>query len=313
MRSPRGSPTSSATTRERARSPPRVFLNDTAEDRAAVAPLVNGISMYPLSEFDGRPKTVDWAEVPTLSGGDATDGQSETQWVDPVAFFSTFRTVLDEVPARPGEEALYATFRQLLDAADADPAVAAALTQAAVETEKSIITEMFEFRNIGIPVAHNWTTQRNGASFGDDYLSRTAMAKSNIFVNTPNETSYYYQDLDDQGERLTGTNTYRVHFGAGQLPPVRGFWSLTVYNAQHFFFPNELGRYSLGTKNKGLVFGPDGSLTLTVGGDKPADSETLANWLPAPAAEFSLFLRAYWAGDTVLDGTWEPPRVSRLG
>jgi len=46
----------------------------------------------------------------------------------------------------------------------------------------------------------------------------------------------------------------------GQIPPVFGFWSLTLYNAEHFFHPNTLNRYSLGTKNK-TVKGESGWLT----------------------------------------------------
>jgi len=37
-----------------------------------------------------------------------------------------------------------------------------------------------------------------------------------------------------------------------KLPPVQGFWSLTLYNEHHFFHPNELDRYSFGTKIKNL-------------------------------------------------------------
>ena len=37
-----------------------------------------------------------------------------------------------------------------------------------------------------------------------------------------------------------------------KLPPVRGFWSLTLYNEHHFFHPDELDRYSFGTKIKNL-------------------------------------------------------------
>ena len=57
---------------------------------------------------------------------------------------------------------------------------------------------------------------------------------------------------------------------------------MTLYNEPHFFHPNDLGRYSLGTKNKGLQRSTDGSLTLYAGATSPAaDKET--NWLPAPA------------------------------
>lgn len=290
---------------------PRVFLDDTAEDREEVTGLVNQISMYPLAEFDGTLKTTDWTNVPSFGKADATGDQGETQWVDPVTFFDVFPEVLDEVPPLPGEEAMHAWFRSLTDAAATDPAIAEALRSAAVEAN-DVVQELFEFRNIGIPSAHNWSTQRNGAEFGTDFLSRTAMGKANIFVNTPNETAYYYQDRDESGARLNGANTYSVSFSASDLPPVRGFWSLTVYNTHHFFHPNPLDRYSLGTKNKDLTFGSDGSLTLTAGGTAPSDPAALANWLPAPEGDFSLYLRAYWPNDSILDGTWEPPAVVRL-
>ena len=289
---------------------PRVFLDDTDEDRAEVQALVNQISMYPLEEFDGTLKVVDWAAAPSFGGGSSSTGDSETQWVDPDAFFDALPAVLDEVPPLPGEQGLYDWFRALLEAAARDESVADALRQSARDADQ-VVAELFEFRNYGLPVADHWTTQRSGARFGTDYLMRTAVGKSNIFVNTPNETTYFYQDLDAEGQRLDGSRTYTVTFAAGSLPPVRGFWSLTVYNKHHFFHPNELDRYSLGTKNQHLVLADDGSLTLTVGGPRPTDEATLANWLPAPADEFTLYLRAYWPDPAVLDGSWTPPAVLR--
>ena len=85
-------------------------------------------------------------------------------------------------------------------------------------------------------------------------------------------------------------------------------WSLTLYNAEHFFHPNTLNRYSLGTKNKTLKYNPDGSLTLYAGARSPgADKES--NWLPAPNGPFSLYIRAYWPEQAILDGRWVPPAV----
>jgi len=171
------------------------------------------------------------------------------------------------------------------------------------------MSDLFEFRNIGIPAGHHWSTQRDGAQFGTSYLSRAAMAKANIFVNAPTETCYYYLDLDAQGARLHGASRYSITFPAGQLPPVNGFWSLTLYNQRHFFHPNDLNRYSLGTKNETLVLAGDGSLTLLIGGERPVDAGELANWLPAPEAGFSLYLRAYWPSDSILTQEWTPPPV----
>jgi hypothetical protein len=100
-----------------------------------------------------------------------------------------------------------------------------------------------------------------------------------------------------------------VTFPKDETPPVNGFWSLTLYSRYHFFVPNEMNRYSVGTKNKDLIRNPDGSLTIFVQADAPPESER-HNWLPAPKGEdFSLFMRAYWPKAAALDGSWTPPAV----
>jgi hypothetical protein len=167
---------------------------------------------------------------------------------------------------------------------------------------------VFQFHNYGLPLPGNWTTIKNGANFGTDYFTRTAVAKSNILVNKENETKYFYQDLDSNGDRLNGANTYTVTFEKGKLPPVKGFWSLTLYNEHHFFNPNDLKRYSLGTKNKTLKENDDGSLTLVISAKSPGGDKA-NNWLPAPEGDFSLYLRSYWPEAAILDGSWTPPNV----
>jgi len=100
--------------------------------------------------------------------------------------------------------------------------------------------------------------------------------------------------------------------GRGE-PPVKGFWSLTLYDRFHFFVPNAIRRYSLGTKNRDLVLNADGSLTIYVQAGEPTDKAQRPNWLPAPRNEdFSLYLRAYWPDATVTGGQWTPPPVSRI-
>ena len=41
--------------------------------------------------------------------------------------------------------------------------------------------------------------------------------------------------------------------------PADAFWSLTMYDPEHFFYANPLKRYALGTKNKSLKYDDDGS------------------------------------------------------
>src|SRR5262245_8041506 len=91
---------------ELANAIPRVFMNDTPEDRKAVQPLINQIVVYPLKQFDGKPKTIEWSKLAPLPAPPSS-GTGETKWVVPEKFFDQLGSVLDNVPPLPGEEALY--------------------------------------------------------------------------------------------------------------------------------------------------------------------------------------------------------------
>nr|WP_246328900.1 DUF1214 domain-containing protein [Brevundimonas lenta] len=288
---------------------PRIFQDDTAEDRAAIQPLLNQVMVYPLNQFDGTMKTRDWKGIKTVPGEEG--GASEKRFVFPETFFDLLPSILDDAPPLPGEEARYALLRGLIAAIKADPTLKKAAVEAATAVEETVILPLLQFRNYGQQLPHNWSTISNEAAFGTDYFTRTAAARSNILVNAPNETKYFYQDLDVSGDRLNGAKRYTVTFAKDETPPVNGFWSLTLYNEHHFFAPNDLKRYSLGTKNKDLIVASDGSLTIYVQADPPSDDKR-SNWLPAPKdADFTLYVRSYWPKAAVLDGSWTPPPVER--
>lgn len=288
---------------------PRVFQDDTPEDKAAVQKVLTQVMVYPLTEFNGEMKTKDWTKAPSFPTPAGSSG--ETKWVVPEVYFDQLADVIRMVPPMPGEEALYGMIQSVLDAAARDPQIKATLVQTAVAAEEELIKPLFQFRNNGRPVGNGWTSPPNAARWGTDYLSRTATARSNMFDNAPEETRYIYTDFDAQGQRLTGAGAYTVTFAKGGLPPVNGFWSLTVYNKEHLFEPNPLNRFSLGTKSKTLKYGADGSLTLYFQATSPgADKET--NWVPTPKEEFSLYIRAYWPKAEILDGRWMPPKAEKV-
>lgn len=288
---------------------PRVFMDDTADDRKAIQSVINQIVAYPLEDFDGKMKSKDWSKAPAIPGPKSDGG--ETKWVVPEKYFDQLSAVLDSVPPLPGEEALYGQFRVLLDSAENDPAIKKALVDVAVETERGVLEPFFEWNRNGRPAGNGWHRSTNNARFGFDYFNRTGTAKSNMFDNKPEETQYLYTDNDSAGGSLDGNQSYEVTFAAGQEPPVSGFWSLTLYNEQHFFHPNDLKRYSLGTKNKNLKRNSDGSLTLYVNKASPGKDKE-SNWLPAPRGHFSLYIRAYWGQKGILDGSWKPPVIRKV-
>jgi hypothetical protein len=296
---------------------PRVFVSAREGDREAAAASVRGIAAYPLHEFTRETLVRDWSRLrwfPNLGRAGHRRG------VSPEAFFDSLPEILADVPPLPGEEPLYARLRWLATAIAGDDGLRNVAIESAAKADREVLGPLFEFRNVGRPLPGHWTTLVNGAAFGTDYLTRTAVAKSNVFVNRHHETKYYYQDLDAEGRRLDGGREYRITFPAGRLPPARGFWSLTVYDERHGLPQGLRGRQSIGSRDTDLEFGPDGSLTVVVspaaaadsagdGTDEPIVDDGAGNRLSAPRGGFSLYLRIYWPEDTALDGSWVPPAV----
>jgi hypothetical protein len=291
---------------------PRIFLNDTPEDRLAIQPLLNQIVLYPLSQFDGTMKTKDWKKLPAVNRGGSPAEYSTTQppWVDPERFFDELPIVMKQVPPMPGEEVLYGLFGSVLDAAMKDPEVMKTLQETAFAADKELIAPMMQWRYNGQPAGNGWTSPANNGAFGTDYIHRAGAVKADPYDNKRNETMYFYTDNDSKLQQLVGNSSYEVTFPKGQLPPVKGFWSLTMYNPEHLFYANPINRYALGTKNKTLKFNSDGSLTIYLGNKSPA-ADKESNWLPAPEGNFSIWLRTYWPDQAVLDGSWTPPLVTR--
>jgi hypothetical protein len=285
-------------------------MDDTPEDHKAIQPALSQIDFYPLSQFDGKMKITDWSKLRHFSAPPSS-GKGEAKWVNPETYFDELPAVMKQVPPLPGEEALYAWISSVLDAGAKDPDIKRTLGETAVIAEREIIAPLFQWRYNGRPAGNGWNSPVNNAEWGTDYLNRTGTAKSNMYDNRPEETKYIYTDDDSQGRLLNGGNTYAITFAKGQVPPVRGFWSITLYDEGHFFHPNALGRYSLGTKSKTLKYNSDGSLTLYAGAKSPGKDKQ-SNWLPAPEGAFSLYIRAYWADAPILDGSWIPPKVRRV-
>jgi hypothetical protein len=158
-----------------------------------------------------------------------------------------------------------------------------------------------------------WTTNRDIGTYGSRFVTRAVVARNGLAANVPEESVYYRAAQDAAGTRLDGRNRYRIHFAAGQLPPVGdlGFWSITMYDQTFFLVDNPIDRYAVGDRTPGLVRNADGSLDVYVGSTPPAGHES--NWLPAPATPFTLAMRVYLPTPAVLAQTWKPPTIHREG
>lgn len=148
--------------------------------------------------------------------------------------------------------------------------------------------------------------------YGNDYLKRAVYPMLlGVGGNQPEDAIYPFISSDEDGQPVTGQYRYVMHFNADEIPPVGGFWSLSMYDEEGFPVANAIDRYAIGDRNA-LKFNADGSLDLFIQHQNPG-REKESNWLPAPAnGELNLTMRLYAPKPQALDGRWVPPPIKRV-
>lgn len=162
-------------------------------------------------------------------------------------------------------------------------------------------------RKPGVVVVNNWAVSMGSATYGTDYLRRAAKARSGVRVDIPEDAIYLRTTVDSEGNRLSGENCYVLHFPSKKAPPIRAFWSLSMYDNRETLVENQIHRYTLSSRDA-LVLNSDNSLDLYIQHESPY-GQLEANWLPAPPGEFNLVLRLYWPNSDVWEGRWLLPGV----
>ncbi len=164
-------------------------------------------------------------------------------------------------------------------------------------------------------VTHNdgwFVPPADTGDYGTDYTLRAVVAVNGLAANRPAEAMYIVGVTDSTLKYLNGGNRYVVTFPAGQLPPARYFWSLTMYNQSFYLVSNPLKRYEIGNRTAGLKRNADGSLSIYI--QHTAPSGHVSNWLPAPASgTFQVTLRLYGPLPTALHRTYRYPPIVRVG
>jgi hypothetical protein len=156
---------------------------------------------------------------------------------------------------------------------------------------------------------------RVGATANDfdaaDYLHRAAIARDGLSPIPVDDGIALTADADADGRALSSENRYVLHFDPARLPPVRGFWSLTMYDDRHNLATNAMERYAIGDRDAPWL-NTDGSLDLFIQQNPPGELPA-SNWLPAPRrGPFSMTLRLYWPARDAIEGRWDPPAVHRV-
>jgi hypothetical protein len=290
----------------------RIYCTGTPDDYAKVHALQDKFSLVPLSSY-GKPYTPLPGEVDNALDM-KTAVRDQVDALDVNAYFNYLAKLMKTNPPAAADAPIVAKMAKigLVPGQDFDPSKLGAFDKEAIKAvpKLSQVKIMEYFKTAAVPV-NGWAIlTKNVGIYGTDYLQRALVTAIGLGANRPQDAIYPTSEKDADGKEYDGTKNYVMHFDKGQLPPVDGFWSLTMYDASFFFVPNPLNRYTLSSRNK-FVTNADGSVDLYLQADSPGKAKE-ANWLPAPKAKFIPMLRLYWPKETppsIIDGSWKPPAI----
>ena len=157
------------------------------------------------------------------------------------------------------------------------------------------------------PVGDTGWISGTGGEDGFNFLRRAIRNFIGTAGNLRAEKVFFAAHTTPDGQHLDASLTAYT-LTLSPPPPVEGHWSLTLYpSATGLLYPNEIDRYAISATTPGLRYGEDGSLTVLIQHEPPADT---ANWLPAPAGEFYLDIRTWGPEEEVRSGAWHPGAVT---
>jgi hypothetical protein len=75
-----------------------------------------------------------------------------------------------------------------------------------------------------------WMFTTKTGEYGVNYIQRALITAIGLGANRPQDAVYPTSEGPDILKSYDGKKKYVMHFPKGELPPVKGFWSLTIYD-----------------------------------------------------------------------------------
>ena len=295
----------------------RIYCTGTPEDYAEVHKLQDEISAVPLSYY-GKDYTAPEGKVdPDVDMKTAVRDQVNA--LDAVSFFTLFCELMKTNPPVAADAPILERLATIgivpgqdFDAGKLDAVLQKRVPQIAFARIMLHFKKSDgDFKNI-----NGWEYTTKTGLYGTEYLQRALITAIGLGANRPQDAVYPTSTKTGSGviaRDYMGSEKYVLTFEKGQLPPVNGFWSITMYDDQYFFVENPLNRYSISPRQN-LKSNPDGSVDIYIQNESPgADKES--NWLPAPNGKFILMMRLYWPKEgnpSIIDGSWVIPPAKKV-
>jgi hypothetical protein len=288
----------------------RTYCTGTPEDYAAVHTIQDQYKLVPLSAY-GKPYAPPAGRV-DRSVDMKTPPREQVERMDTISFFKLLAESMKRNPPYEADAPILPRLARvgLVPGWDFDTSKLAFVPNVQ-EVPRLGVERIAAHMAAGGIEMNGWTFLSPAGVYGSDYIQRATIARYGLGANIDQDAVYPSAKVDIAGQPLNGANKYVMRFPKGEMPPVRGFWSVTMYDAQYFFVANPLNRYALSARNT-FKADADGTVELFIQANSPGPDKE-SNWLPAPNGPFVLMMRLYWPKEnppSILDGTWKPPPVT---
>jgi hypothetical protein len=287
----------------------RIYCTGTPEDYAAVHALQDAFKLQPLNSW-GKDYTPAPAKV-DASIDMKTPVRDQVNRLSTSEYFTLLADLMKRNPPAPADAPSLERFKaiglvpgQSFDGKALDSRWDTRLPQ--------LSNDRISLHLATLKRENGWIFSTATGLYGTDYIQRALVTAIGLGANRPQDAVYPVSQRASLLEAYEGEHNYTLSFAKGELPPVKGFWSLTMYDEAMFFIANPINRYSMSLRTSPKIE-PDGSLVIYIQNESPG-ADRQANWLPSPKGKFHLMLRLYWPNEdnpSILDGSWVIPPVKR--
>jgi hypothetical protein len=207
----------------------RTYTSATPEDYEDVHAFQDTFSLVPLSAYGTDYSPPQGRVDPEIDM--TTPTKEQVTNMDAAAYFTLLAKLMKDNPPKSADAAMVAQLARIglvpgsdWDISTLDPTVAKALA----EVPKAALAQMMAHAPNAGTVVNGWQITLPAGVYGTDYLQRAVLNWQGPGWNRGEDAVYPSTRVDSEGKPLNGTNQYVIHFAAGELPPVKGFWSLTM-------------------------------------------------------------------------------------
>jgi hypothetical protein len=292
----------------------RIYCTGTKEDYAEVHALQDQFKLQPLSTW-GKDYTPPAGKVdPAIDM--KTPVRDQVNALSAVEYFTLLAELMKRNPPSEADAPALKRFEKigLIAGKDFDPQfMSREWAKRLPQLSYHRIMLHYLSRDGDFTRINGWTYTTKAGVYGTNYIQRALVTAIGLGANRPEDAVYPTSMKPSLLENYDGKYKYTLRFEKGQLPPVEGFWSLTMYDENMFFIANPINRYSMSVRTN-PTYEADGSLVIYIQNESPG-SDKEANWLPAPKGKFHLMLRLYYPSEkhpSIIDGSWTIPAVNKI-